>query len=309
VTRIARLALTLGALAAASGLSGQQADLTGTWVAVKDAPATAAVAPSAILGAKVALRQTATTLTVARTLRDSSVEATFEIGGPDVRVRVPGALCMGDAYFIEAVAREGSALAFTMTGNVPAGGTPVAKVNIRRLLRLESPDTLVVEATIVQGGQPKPVGTVYRRSTDPMPPPAPALPATKAAATIADTAWIGGLWQSEGATTTEERWTPPAGGAMLAVARTLRGPAMSAFEFLCIAERDGSLVYSAMPNGRSPATDFVLTGLTPDSATFENPAHDYPKTIRYTRRPDGTLETVVSGAPGQRVVTTVLKKP
>jgi hypothetical protein len=108
--------------------------------------------------------------------------------------------------------------------------------------------------------------------------------------------------------TTEERWTPPAGGSMLAVARTLRNTTMSSFEFLCIAERDGSLVYSAMPNGRSPATDFVLTHLTPDYATFENPVHDYPKTIRYTRRPNGTLETAISGDPAQRVATVVLSR-
>jgi hypothetical protein len=44
----------------------------------------------------------------------------------------------------------------------------------------------------------------------------------------------------------------------------------------------------------------VLTGITADSATFENPAHDFPKMIRYTRRPDGNLEARVSGANGER---------
>ena len=52
---------------------------------------------------------------------------------------------------------------------------------------------------------------------------------------------------------------------------------MSAFEFLCIVERDGGLVYQAMPNGRSPATDFTLTTIDADNAIFENPAHDYPE--------------------------------
>jgi hypothetical protein len=161
-------------------------------------------------------------------------------------------------------------------------------------------------------GKPTPVGTVYKRSTDPLPPLATTLPATKASASIADVAWVGGTWVSEpgtaGAATTEERWTPPAGGAMLALARTTRGTSMTAFEFLCMVERDGSLVYWAMPNGRAPATEFVLTQLTPDSATFENPAHDYPKLIRYSRRPDGALETTIGGAAGQRTITVVLKK-
>ena len=79
---------------------------------------------------------------------------------------------------------------------------------------------------------------------------------------------------------------------MLAVSRTLRDGLMSAFEFLCIVERDGGLVYTAMPNGRTPATDFTLTKIDDTSATFENPAHDFPKMIRYTKRPDGSLEAV-----------------
>ncbi len=68
---------------------------------------------------------------------------------------------------------------------------------------------------------------------------------------------------------------------------------------LRIVERDGGLVYIAQPNGRPP-TEFVLTGMTADSATFENPAHDFPKMIRYTRRPDGSLEARISGAGGER---------
>ena len=83
---------------------------------------------------------------------------------------------------------------------------------------------------------------------------------------------------------------------------------MSAYEFLCIVERDGSLVYNAMPNGRAPATEFVLTQLTKDAATFENPAHDYPKVIKYSRRADGALETAISGEANQRVITVVLKR-
>src|SRR5439155_18911312 len=93
--------------------------------------------------------------------------------------------------------------------------------------------------------------------------------------------------------TLEERWTPPAGGAMLAVSRTLKGDRMVAFEFLRIVERNGGLVYVAQPNGRPP-TDFVLTEVTADSAPFANPADDFPKMIGYAKRGDGTLEARVS---------------
>jgi hypothetical protein len=126
------------------------------------------------------------------------------------------------------------------------------------------------------------------------------------AATIAQVSWLAGVWV--GASGSDERWTPPAGGSMLGVSRTLRGNVMAEFEFLCIVERGGSLVYQAMPNGRSPATDFRLTAIGPDQVTFENPTHDFPKALRYKRRPDGTLEAVVSGDPKQRTLTFTFTK-
>lgn len=92
---------------------------------------------------------------------------------------------------------------------------------------------------------------------------------------------------------------------MLAVSRTLKGDRMVAFEFLRIVERDGSLVYIAQPNGRPP-TEFTLTALTADSATFENPTHDFPKMIRYSKRADGSLEARVSDG-GQKAEVFVFK--
>jgi hypothetical protein len=112
-------------------------------------------------------------------------------------------------------------------------------------------------------------------------------------ATIDQVAWMAGTWVGgDGGVTVEERWTPPAGGAMLAVSRTVKGPRMVGFEFLRIVERDGGLVYVAQPGGKPP-TDFTLTTMSDTSATFENPDHDFPKTIRYTKRSDGSLEARV----------------
>lgn len=120
-------------------------------------------------------------------------------------------------------------------------------------------------------------------------------------ATIDQLAWLSGVWT--GPTGSDERWTPAAGGSMMGVSRTLRNNVLTEFEFLCIVQRNGGLVYQAMPNGRSPATDFTMTRIGPTSVTFENPAHDFPKAIRYTLRPDGTLEARVSGGPGERSLT------
>lgn len=128
-----------------------------------------------------------------------------------------------------------------------------------------------------------------------------------ARSTLTQLTWLAGTWSGgDGPVTFEERWTPPAGGAMLAVSRTLKGDRMVAFEFLRIIERNGTLVYIAQPNGQPP-TEFTLTAITSDSATFENPMHDFPKMIRYSRRADGSLEARVSDG-GQKGDTFVFKK-
>jgi len=124
--------------------------------------------------------------------------------------------------------------------------------------------------------------------------------AAPARATLGQLTWLAGDWAGTmGRSSIEERWTPAGGGAMLAVSRTIAGERLVAFEFLRIVERDGGLVYIAQPNGRPP-TEFVLTAIDGNTATFENPAHDFPKMIRYTRREDGSLEARVSGANGER---------
>jgi hypothetical protein len=118
-------------------------------------------------------------------------------------------------------------------------------------------------------------------------------------ATLAQLAWLPGVWRGEtGPVSFEERWTPAAGGLMLAVSRTMKGAQLVSFEFLRIVERDGGLIYVAQPEGRPP-TEFALTAVAPDAVTFENPGHDFPRMIRYSRRPDGRLEARVSDG-GQR---------
>lgn len=121
--------------------------------------------------------------------------------------------------------------------------------------------------------------------------------------------WLEGTWvASVGATRFEERWTPPAGGAMLAVSRTIRGERMVGFEFLRIVSRDGGLFYIAQPGGRPPV-EFRLTSNAAGSAVFENPQHDHPRVIRYTR--SGTsltaeVEGVENGKPAREVYSFTL---
>jgi hypothetical protein len=119
-----------------------------------------------------------------------------------------------------------------------------------------------------------------------------------AKAAIGDLAWLAGAWVgTRGKSSIEERWSPPRGGAMLAVSRTISGEKMVAFEFLRIVERDGGLVYIAQPGGRTP-TEFVLTELSKSRAVFENPRHDSPQRIVYELSTEGGLSASIGFMKG-----------
>ena len=220
---------------------------------------------------------------------------------------MPGRLCEPDTGATWTSTWDGPALTLAMISAIPPNGKPI-KTDVKSTLRLESPDTLEVEVAARVANQPAPrvTSTTYKRKAGAAPTPAPVAPRTKAS--IGQVAWISGVWTGgANVTTIEERWTPSGGGVMIGISRTIRDGNPAGFEFLCIVERDGGLTYQAMPNGRQPATDFVLTKIDADNAVFENPSHDFPKMIRYTRTADG-LEAVVSGDPGSKPVTLRFKR-
>jgi hypothetical protein len=154
-------------------------------------------------------------------------------------------------------------------------------------------DGLLVRVNTGQPADSWAVG-IYRHPQD-IPLPAPAR------AAIGDMAWLAGAWVgtrgAQGATSIEERWSPPLGGAMLAVSRTVSRGRMGAFEYLRIVERDGGLVYVAQPGGAA-ATEFVLTELTTTRAVFDNPRHDYPKRIVYELSAEGVLRATIGFTKG-----------
>lgn len=156
-----------------------------------------------------------------------------------------------------------------------------------------TPQGLVVRSTYNPPEGKESVG-LYRHAEDiPLPDPA--------SATIEDLSWMQGAWTGTRGTggniSMEERWSPPSGGAMLAISRTVARGRMSGFEFLRIVERDGGLIYIAQPGGGSP-TEFILTQLTDNTAVFANPRHDYPKRITYELKPDGQLTATIGFMKG-----------
>lgn len=168
---------------------------------------------------------------------------------------------------------------------------------IRRDFRMTT-DGLLVRSTYDRTGsfdEVPPFSSVglYRHAQDiPLP--------TPARAAIGDLSWLAGAWvgtRSAGGSI-EERWSPPLGGAMLAVSRTVnKSGRMSAFEYLRIVEREGGLVYIAQPGGAAP-TEFVLTELSNTRAVFDNPRHDYPKRIVYELSDEGGLTATIGFTKG-----------
>ena len=290
----------------------QQPDFSGSWQAVKDTPSTVAAAPTPVFGERFAMKQTGQTLSLVRPVRGRTQPfvTTHTLDGAENRILLPSRTCLGQSGQIVTTAWEGNTLAYTIAGNLAPGSTTPTKVGIKYAFKLETPDTLVIQTTMrtAATAEPTAVATVYKKTAEPIPAADTTAKQSTAAATIAQVEWIAGTWIGTlGTASIEERWIAPSGGSMLATSRTIRGNAMMEFEFLCISEREGSLVYTAMPNA-APPTDFMLTNITADSATFENPTHDFPKMIRYAKRPDGTLEATISGAANQRPTTFVFKK-
>ncbi len=165
---------------------------------------------------------------------------------------------------------------------------------IRRSFRM-TPDGLLVRVAYERsaGGAGTEAVGLYRHAED-ITMPAPAK------AAIGDMGWLAGAWVGTRSTgsTNEERWSPPRGGAMLAVSRSVNTSGkMFAFEYLRIVERDGGLVYIAQPGG-AKGTEFVLTELTATRAVFENPRHDYPNRIVYELSPESGLIATIGQTKG-----------
>lgn len=170
-------------------------------------------------------------------------------------------------------------------------GAPNGIGLIRRKFRPTTDGLLVT--VVVDPPAGKEALALYRHAAD------IALP-TPTKAAIGDLAWLAGAWvgtRSSGSSI-EERWSPPRGGAMLAVSRTVNTSGkMSAFEYLRIVERDGGLVYIAQPGGKTP-TEFVLTELGTTRAVFVNPRHDYPRRIEYELSADDGLTATIGQIKG-----------
>ncbi|MDN3922013.1 DUF6265 family protein [Roseateles violae] len=114
--------------------------------------------------------------------------------------------------------------------------------------------------------------------------------------------WLAGCWTRIAAPGLDagsgEQWTAAAGGAMLGLARTVRGGRTVEHEFMRIhLGGDGRLLYSAQPSGQAPA-DFALLRQGENEIVFENPRHDFPQRIVYRLEAPGRLLARIEGQRG-----------
>lgn len=112
----------------------------------------------------------------------------------------------------------------------------------------------------------------------------PAAAQTSPDADLASLQWLAGTWTgSSKGVESEEHWSRADGGLMTGMHRDIRGDRVVLFEFLRIEEREGTLVYIALPEGRNE-TEFPLKSIDSEEVVFENPEHDFPKRIIYRRQ-------------------------
>lgn len=110
-----------------------------------------------------------------------------------------------------------------------------------------------------------------------------------------DLAWLVGTWSTtEGDLTTTERWAPLPDGSLLG-SGTLGGDRMFVYaEALAIVDGPQGRALVAWPLKQAPTT-FPVSGSAENEVRFENPAHDFPKTIVYRRTSQDELDVTATG--------------
>ena len=122
-------------------------------------------------------------------------------------------------------------------------------------------------------------------------------------------AWLAGCWESRsGDRSVLEMWTTPSGGLMVGASRTTAAGKAVAYEHLRLSVDGEDLVYTAIPSGQRE-THFRSTSVSDSGFTVENPGHDFPQRIRYSRSAADELTARVESAdPGGRGFDMVFRR-
>lgn len=109
--------------------------------------------------------------------------------------------------------------------------------------------------------------------------------------------WLLGAWESrDGDTVVREHWSRVSPDTLEGTGETLKGSKPRVSESLRLVKMSDGIFYIARVNHNPLPVAFALTDCDARGASFENPAHDFPKRIEYRRRArDEVLVTVSDG--------------
>ncbi|WP_456314266.1 DUF6265 family protein [Pseudomonas shirazensis] len=113
---------------------------------------------------------------------------------------------------------------------------------------------------------------------------------------IAD--WLIGNWENkspDGVLT--ENWKKVNDSSFSATSLFIRGNDTLHSEKITLSQQGEMLMYSATVNGQNndKAIDFPSTSETENKLVFENPSHDYPQKITYSKSANNTLTAEITG--------------
>ncbi|QSB26141.1 DUF6265 family protein [Flavobacterium sp. CLA17] len=113
---------------------------------------------------------------------------------------------------------------------------------------------------------------------------------------IAD--WLIGNWENKSPDgLLIENWQKVNDSTFSATSYFIKGKDTLHFEKIVLSQKGEKLTYSATVNGQNndKAIDFPSTSETETKLVFENPQHDYPQKISYTKGANNTLTAEVTG--------------
>lgn len=113
---------------------------------------------------------------------------------------------------------------------------------------------------------------------------------------IAD--WIIGNWENKSAEgILTENWQKLNDSTFNASSYYIKGKDTLHFETIVLAQKGETLTYFATVKGQNEdkAITFASTAESDKQLVFENPKHDYPQKITYTKNADNTLTAEISG--------------
>ena len=130
---------------------------------------------------------------------------------------------------------------------------------------------------------------------------AAAFPGVAQAPALGNLAFMAGCWNGDAGRgrVIAEAWTPPTVNVMLGTTRYLAGDRTVSWEFTLIEADSTGITMTPHPRGQAP-TPFRLARLAPDTAVFENPAHDFPQRIIYRRAADTLIARIEADTPRVR---------